>query len=761
MEPCEGDTSSFLDDMGNETCLKNDALVDSGPEPPLDDNSADVAGCRQSKLVHFGECLPLESLHALLSWEPRSDYVSRSMYMPSERLDKRRRIIEGNLRNADDSRILCCHDMMGGYLDDRYVMGRQGNENGYTFRHWQSIDGFVYFSHRFITIPPSCWVNAGHRHGCPVYGTVITEWDAGQEMLAEMLSSRSILERSVQQLVNIALYHKFDGWLVNIENEIDEQLVEALLEFVRLLTEAMHRAIGHSKVIWYDAVTIEGKLQWQNGLTKLNKPFFDRCDGIWINYGWKEGDPNSMRDAAGERRQDVYAGIDCFGRGTHGGGGLNTFVAVEAAKNAAIGVGLFAQAWPYQHYIQDSDTDRIDKGTSGSALQELYPSWYEFDEEFWYRIDRVSNQRRPTVTSLPFSTDFSSGWGSAYYSGGTLVGKSSWYNMSLQSLQSAPWLYDSHHSNIYTCHISRGTAFNRSGCFVVEGGIGEPIRVRLLQTMVPLKGRKNIDGLGLKCTAATSKGINLRIALKISKHGERSKDSIIVELDTAVAQTPSGRSASLASTFLIKPPSKQLKSGKVALNDSEQDVTDVKPLDGGPWITSEFGVLGVDLPWWVFEEGWITDIDAIIRPVTSGSMCKCHVALGNLTAWFLGEEFPPCSSVAGLFPDFVDLIPVYNAHGGVQLKKLNLLLVWEAPKNVNRFQVWYKTATKQDSNEGIKWSSEAFLVALTVPVYVISDLELGADVVAVRFHVLTEVGPTVQASRSNLKHVTLTLPETS
>ena len=41
-------------------------------------------------------------------------------------------------------------------------------------------------------------------------------------------------------------------------------------------------------VIWYDAVTIEGKLVWQNTLNGLNKPFFDACDGLWVNYTWKE-----------------------------------------------------------------------------------------------------------------------------------------------------------------------------------------------------------------------------------------------------------------------------------------------------------------------------------------------------------------------------------------------------------------------------------------------------------------------------------------
>lgn len=708
-------------------------------------------GPQERDLRFCGELLPLTTLASLLEWEPKQEYVSRALYVPHERLSDRQRVsVEGE---QDATKIICCHDMMGGYLEDRLVMG--SDRPSYTFRHWRCIDGFIYFSHWFVTIPPPCWVNAGHRHGCPVYGTIITEWDAGRELLEELLSSRTKMERSVQQLVNIALYYRFDGWLVNIENEIDVKHVVSLLEFVKMLTEAMHRAVSHAKVLWYDAVTVNGTLEWQNALTPLNRPFFDRCDGIWINYTWKEGDPNRIRDAAGERWRDVYLGVDCFGRGTYGGGGLNTYVGVEAAKNAALNVGLFAPAWPYQHY-KDGDEDRLD-GQANNALKEMYRSWYEFDEEFWYRIDRVNNRRRPMVTMLPFSTDFSVGQGSAYYSNGALVGPSrSWYNVNLQSLQSTPWLHDSHHSNIYTCSITRGTAFNRSNCFLVDGGVGEPVRVRLYQTLIPLGGMPGIPGIGLKCTAAISKGINLRIALKISRRG--AKETIIVELDTATTGRssvdpigsggltgPNGLGEStFTSTYLVKLPSKQLKVGKVVLNSSESDLRGVQPLEGSPWLTSDFGVLAVDLPAWVWLEGWITSIDAVIRPVTSGSMCKCNVALGNLSAWFLTREFPPCQPVSSIFPEFVDLVPVRDDHGAIKSTHLSLMLVWEAPKSVRRFQVWYQRKTMAG------WGKAKFLAAVTVPLYNV-QLPLGADVVAVRFEVRTEVGPSSQ-SKTAVKH---------
>ena len=50
----------------------------------------------------------------------------------------------------------------------------------------------------------------------------------------------------------------------------------------------MHEANPKSKVLWYDSVTIEGKLEWQNALNDLNAPYFDACDGIFLNYTWTE-----------------------------------------------------------------------------------------------------------------------------------------------------------------------------------------------------------------------------------------------------------------------------------------------------------------------------------------------------------------------------------------------------------------------------------------------------------------------------------------
>ena len=40
---------------------------------------------------------------------------------------------------------------------------------------------------------------------------------------------------------------------------------------VRRLTEQMHEAIPHSRVIWYDSVTRDGALKWQDQLNEQNE----------------------------------------------------------------------------------------------------------------------------------------------------------------------------------------------------------------------------------------------------------------------------------------------------------------------------------------------------------------------------------------------------------------------------------------------------------------------------------------------------------
>lgn len=96
--------------------------------------------------------------------------------------------------------------------------------------------------------------------------------------------------------------------------------VDVLVHFVRSLTAQMHGAtatagrrddhgnassIGRNDgctVLWYDSVTVDGELKWQDCLNRKNRPFFDACDGIFSNYCWKADYPSACALEAEARR---------------------------------------------------------------------------------------------------------------------------------------------------------------------------------------------------------------------------------------------------------------------------------------------------------------------------------------------------------------------------------------------------------------------------------------------------------------------------
>lgn len=121
----------------------------------------------------------------------------------------------------------CCFTKFMQIHSHRFVQGYSSCDC-YRIYHWQLIDVFVYFSHHFVTIPPPCWTNAAHTHGVPVLGTLITENIDGIVRCSNFLKDTSSVEALVNQLVNIAEYYGFDGWLLNIENPI--QVINSVLQ---------------------------------------------------------------------------------------------------------------------------------------------------------------------------------------------------------------------------------------------------------------------------------------------------------------------------------------------------------------------------------------------------------------------------------------------------------------------------------------------------------------------------------------------------
>ncbi|KAK8765578.1 hypothetical protein V5799_031813 [Amblyomma americanum] len=294
----------------------------------------------------------------------------------------------------DDPKILFCHDMMGGYLEDRFIHGSDKSDS-YRFHHWHLIDSFVYFSHYMVTIPPPGWISAGHKHGVKVLGTFIVESDPGSKILNDIRDA-SLVSRVAFQLALVAASYKFDGWLINIESEMDKSCGPFLLEFLKVVTAETHRFVPGSLVIWYDSVLLDGKLDWQNELNEKNACFFDLCDGIFLNYNWTEEMLQKSVDRAGSRKSDVYVGIDVFARKTKYTGGYETFKSVEVARKYGLSSAIFAAGWVYE--TQDKKEFAANQCRFWDFPEHCCPEW--------------------RVKTLPLCTSFCQGFGEKLFKAG-------------------------------------------------------------------------------------------------------------------------------------------------------------------------------------------------------------------------------------------------------------------------------------------------------------------------------------------------------
>ncbi|KAI4455917.1 endo beta n-acetylglucosaminidase [Holotrichia oblita] len=292
------------------------------------------------------QCLskPPTWVNSIIKLKSRSDYVIKNTeedchtedysFVPKKRLYK-------NLA----PKTLVCHDMKNGYLEDKYL-GKVNVGNGYTFYRWSQIDIFIYFSHHLITIPPLSWINVAHNQGVPILGTFITEWNAGKAVCDFILKDMQTVERVANALIDICILFKLDGWLLNIENKVEN--TQNLKHFIKYLTDNLHRKQQESYIIWYDSVINSGDLQWQNELNEKNRCFFDVCDGIFLNYTWKKENLEKTVKQAKHRINDVYVGLDVFGRGCFGGGKFNSYLAAKAVREHNLSLAIFAQGWTHE-----------------------------------------------------------------------------------------------------------------------------------------------------------------------------------------------------------------------------------------------------------------------------------------------------------------------------------------------------------------------------------------------------------------------------
>lgn len=70
-------------------------------------------------------------------------------------------------------------------------------------------------------------------------GTFITEFEDGKAICAELFRSKQSAIAFADRMIEICRFLGFDGYLVNIENEVDELQMPVLLAFLEHLRDAL------------------------------------------------------------------------------------------------------------------------------------------------------------------------------------------------------------------------------------------------------------------------------------------------------------------------------------------------------------------------------------------------------------------------------------------------------------------------------------------------------------------------------------------
>jgi mannosyl-glycoprotein endo-beta-N-acetylglucosaminidase len=360
----------------------------------------------------------MDTIAELQNWQSGPDVYNRANLVP----------LKPRAAQNAGPKLFVYHDIYGGYVQDAdlYPQGTR-NPNYFAFNFWQYVDSFSYFSHHWLAIPPPCWINAAHRNGVPVLGNLTPPYDGDGSFLSPILNNPSLF---VKQLVAIAQYYGFDGWAFNFETNLPNGASSAaqLVTFLQRLTQALHAAIPGSKTMWYDSVTMQGNLEWQGELNAQNGPFFDACDGIFLDYRWSFNDPTLSNSAqyAGARALDVYAGVQVFEEG------FSTYQPLQIAQSAGVSGGLYANTWTYQKQTQaDPFEKREQRLWIGEPVS--YPKLVNC-------IGAVISERA-IPGGFPLTTNFNVGRASMFFVEGNLVstvgteaGIIHWGNMSAQDI---------------------------------------------------------------------------------------------------------------------------------------------------------------------------------------------------------------------------------------------------------------------------------------------------------------------------------------
>ncbi|MGW2201690.1 endo-beta-N-acetylglucosaminidase [Streptomyces sp. NPDC001774] len=426
----------------------------------------------------------------LLNWDPATDPDAR---FNRSRVPLRPRVSDPALKananaRAGEGKIAALVSF--GPTSNNPAQG-SANPHYYAFGHWQYIDKLVFWggsaSEGLILAPNATVIDAAHRNGVKVYGTVFfppTAYGGQIQWVRDFARKSGSTYPVADKLAQVAQYYGFDGWFINQETAGgDASLATELRNEMRYA-----RSLGPVEFMWYDAMTESGAVTWQDSLTSANDSFLQEgsqrtSDSMFLDFGWSASGLDSSRTLArslGRSEYELYSGIDTEANGH------NTSVPWEsvfpAGRPHVTSLGIYRPEWTFTSSTGRADSHareaRYWDGANGDPSNTTTTS-------AWKGLAHYVPESSP-VTAKPFVTSFGAGQGDFFHSGGVRVSSAGWNNLSLQDVPPTyRWLVTSTGSRL-TPSIDFADAYEGGSSLRLTGALDAVNTVRLYQTRLPV-----------------------------------------------------------------------------------------------------------------------------------------------------------------------------------------------------------------------------------------------------------------------------------
>ena len=377
----------------------------------------------------------------------------------------------------------------------------QGSDTSavYAFGYWQYVDLLVFWGgsagEGLILAPSADVIDAAHRNGVPVYGTVFfppTQYGGQIGWVWDLVQEEGGAYPVADKLIEVADYYGFEGWFINQETAGgNAELAEAMRDMMLYVQQS-----SDVKIQWYDAMTESGAIAWQNALNDNNDWFFHYqgdtvSQSMFLDFGWTAGDLQSSASHAlglGRNPYELYAGENVQANG------YNSYVNWDAVfpegEPHETSLAFYCPNWTYTN--SNGLEDFYARANTFWAGQNRDPS-NTTTPESWKGLAHYIPARTP-LTSAPFRCCFNTGQGYGYWVEGEPSGESEWNNRSLQDPQPTyRWIAESSGDPLYP-ELDFTTAWEGGSCLKLTGDLmpGAATTLYLYKADIPLSGDESI-----------------------------------------------------------------------------------------------------------------------------------------------------------------------------------------------------------------------------------------------------------------------------